>query len=98
MAHERAKEIGGHIYGETENGGTGTIYVSKVSFDKIDSALREGKSSLMMGKVENPLRSVNQWAKGFVIGPLVSALGAIGLAFYRKREEKKEAKQRSKDS
>ena len=89
MAHERAKEINGFIYGEEENGGTGTLYVSRVPFAKIDVKLREVKSILPMGKIENPLRDVNEWAKGFFIGPIISALGAIGLVLYHKNREKK---------
>jgi Fe-S-cluster-containing dehydrogenase component len=88
MAHDRATEIKGFIYGENENGGTGTIYVSRVPFEKIDAKLRETKSTFLMGKVKNPLRDVNGWAKGFLIGPIISALGAIGLAHYHKKEEK----------
>jgi hypothetical protein len=89
MAYDRAREINGFIYGEKENGGTGTLYVSKVPFKKIDIKLREAKSILTMGKVENPLRDVNGWAKGFFIGPIVSALGAIGLALYHKKRGEK---------
>ena len=84
MAHDRAREINGFIYGENENGGTGTLYVSRVPFERIDRKLREAKSTLTMGKVENPLLEVNGWAKGFFIGPIISALGAIGLALYHK--------------
>lgn len=90
MAQERAKEIDGFIYGANENGGTATLYVSRIPFEKIDSKLREAKSNLLMGKILNPLREVNGWAKGFFIGPLISALGAIGLAIYHRRGEKKE--------
>jgi Fe-S-cluster-containing dehydrogenase component len=90
MARERTKEISGFIYGEKENGGTATLYVSKVPFDKIDSKLRERKVSLLFGKIENPLSDVNRWAKGFVLGPVISVLGAIGLAFYHRKQEKKE--------
>jgi formate dehydrogenase iron-sulfur subunit len=87
IAHERAKEISGFIYGEKENGGTATIYVSKVPFEKIDARLRENKSNLPLGKVENPLTDVNRWAKGFFIGPIISALGAVGLALQHKKGE-----------
>ncbi len=90
MAHERAKETNGFIYGEKENGGTATLYVSRIPFDKIDSRLKEAKSNPLMGKVANPLRTVNGWAKGFLIAPLISALAAIGLAIVHRREEKKE--------
>jgi hypothetical protein len=86
MAHERAREINGFIYGENENGGTATLYVSKVPFEKIDARLREKRSNLLLGNVQNPLRNVNSWAKGFLIGPVVSALGAIGLALYEKKQ------------
>jgi hypothetical protein len=86
-AHDRAKEIKGFIYGEKENGGTGTIYVSRVPFEKIDVKLREARSTLSMGRVENPLRDVNGWAKGFLIGPIISALGAVGLALYHKNKK-----------
>ena len=89
MAHERAKEISGFIYGEEENGGTATLYVSRVPFERINMRLKESKSPLSMEKIKNPLTSVNQWAKGFFIGPLVSAIGAIGLALYHKRRDKK---------
>jgi len=93
MAHERAKEINGFIYGEEENGGTATLYVSRIPFEKIDAKLKEAKSNLLMSKVLNPLREVNSWAKGFILAPLISALGAIGLAIYHRREEKKEEKE-----
>jgi len=92
IAHERTKEINGFIYGEKENGGTATLYVSRIPFERIDSKMKEAKSNLLMGKILNPLREVNGWAKGFFIGPLISALGAIGLAIYHRREEKKEEK------
>ena len=92
MAHDRAREINGFIYGEKENGGTGTFYVSRIPFEKIDMKLKETKPTLTMGKVQNPLRDVNGWAKGFLIGPAVSALGAVGLALYdRKRSAKASA-------
>jgi len=90
MAHDRMKEIHGFVYGETENGGTGTLYVSRIPFEKIDSKLRETKSPLHFARIRNSLDSVNSWAKGFLIGPMVAALGAVGLAFFHRRERKEE--------
>jgi len=90
MAHDRMKEIQGFIYGETENGGTGTLYVSRIPFEKIDSKLRETKSPLHFARIRNSLDSVNSWAKGFLIGPAVAVLGAVGLAFFHRRERKEE--------
>jgi Fe-S-cluster-containing dehydrogenase component len=90
MARRRAKEIGGYIYGENENGGTATLYVSKVPFEAIHARLKESKSSLLMGKVQNALEDVNRWAKGFLFGPLVAVLGAVGLIFYQRGKERKD--------
>jgi Fe-S-cluster-containing dehydrogenase component len=89
MAHSRAKEISGYIYGEQENGGTSTFYISKVPFEKIHARLQDSKSSLLMGKVQNALDGVNHWAKGFLFGPLVAAAGAVGLAFFHRSKERK---------
>ncbi|NWF56312.1 MAG: 4Fe-4S dicluster domain-containing protein [Syntrophaceae bacterium] len=89
MAQARAKEINGYIYGERENGGTSTFYVSKVPFEKIHARLQENKSSLLMGKVQNALDEVNRWAKGFLFGPLAAMAGAVGLVFYQRTKEGK---------
>lgn len=97
MADERAKEINGFIYGEKENGGTATLYVSKVPFEKIDSKLKEAKSSLLMGKVLNPLQEVNRWAKGFLIAPLLSGLAAIGLALFERKQNKKQGERKKEE-
>lgn len=92
MAQKRVREIDGFIYGQKENGGTATFYVSKVAFEKINAKLKETKSNLHMDKVLNPLREVNEWAKGFLTGPVLGALAAIGLAIYHRQDEKKEEK------
>jgi hypothetical protein len=85
MARNRAKEISGFIYGEKENGGTSTFYVSKVAFEKIDAALKEKKRTPAMGRVQNALNEVNSWAKGFLVSPLLGALAAVGLVLYKRR-------------
>ncbi len=89
MARLRAREINGFIYGETENGGTSTFYISKVPFEKIDAGLKAGKNTPSMGKVQNALNDVNRWAKGLLISPLISAVAAVGLVFYKRRSEEK---------
>lgn len=40
-AHALAKEMNGYIYGEHENGGTNTIYVSPVPFEKLNAQLKQ---------------------------------------------------------
>jgi formate dehydrogenase iron-sulfur subunit len=79
-AYQRAKDINGFVYGDKENGGTSTFYVSPVPFDKIDKALKE--QQLMPGmkpEVENYLETANGLAKGLLIAP-VAGIFAAGYA------------------
>jgi len=91
-AQARAKEVNGFLYGEKENGGTSTFYVSRVSFEKIDAALKEKKGTPPMGRVQNALNTVNSWAKGFLLSPLIGAVAAVGLILYKRRRGEGEEK------
>lgn len=51
-AQTRAKEINGYIYGDKENGGTNTIYVSPVPFDQIDRAVQTKIDQVVAEKVK----------------------------------------------
>jgi NAD-dependent dihydropyrimidine dehydrogenase PreA subunit len=94
-AHRRAKAIDGHIYGEKENGGTSTFYVSAVPFDVIHSALKEqavdGKPGrpAMPVAVGNYMDTANGLAAGVFIAP-VAGLIAAGVAAYRTMKGKGE--------
>lgn len=90
IARERAMEKGGFIYGEKENGGTATLYVSGIPFEKISAKLQENKSPLHMEKVHNRLVYTNRWVSGFITGPAALAVGAMSLALYKKRKNRKE--------
>lgn len=90
MAHQRAQEIGGFIYGEKENGGTATLYVSKVPFEKINQAILSSKKGPHMGPAQAKLEEVNRWAKGFFWGPVAAAVGALGLMMFQKGRGKRE--------
>ncbi|MDN5346440.1 MAG: formate dehydrogenase iron-sulfur subunit [Clostridia bacterium] len=82
-AHVRAAAINGYIYGEKENGGTSTFYVSAVPFEILHRALIAQKQvpGLPVG-VENYLENVNGLAEGLLIAPVAGVLAA-GLAVYK---------------
>lgn len=102
-AHRIADEIGGFIYGEHENGGTNTIYVSPVPFEELDKVIDTGvgqakgkkaKMKLMKsGKphfksVGNSMDPVNRWLAAAAIAPLAGVMGAVGKwASLAKREQ-----------
>jgi formate dehydrogenase iron-sulfur subunit len=89
LAEARAAEIGGHIYGATENGGTSTFYVSPVSFEQIDGAIAKRKADLpepmqktvpgMAPDVENYLETSTGIAAGYAIAP-IAGIAAAGWA------------------
>ena len=89
LAEARSKEIGGYVYGASENGGTSTFYVSPVSFAAIDRALKEqkvvdgkpGRSGMPL-KVENKVDQLDGWATGVLLAP-VAAVFAAGRAAYK---------------
>ncbi|MFZ5651876.1 MAG: 4Fe-4S dicluster domain-containing protein [Bacillota bacterium] len=95
-ARKKVREIGGFLYGDKENGGTKTFYVSSVPFEKIDKALQEQKSRqpdpaapgfpLMPVGVGNYLDSANGIMAGIFVAPLAGAMAA-GYAAYKTMKE-----------
>lgn len=92
MAQQRAKEVGGYIYGDKENGGTSTFYVSPVPFEKIDKALKSQKQKQpnpeapgypgMPVEAENFLDTANGLAAGMLAAPIASVFAA-GYKVYK---------------
>ncbi|HBT47535.1 MAG TPA: oxidoreductase [Peptococcaceae bacterium] len=81
-AHRRAGALGGYIYGEKENGGTSTFYVSAVPFETINKALMAAKQQPPMPVgVGNFLDTANGLAQAIFLAP-VAGVVAAGVAAY----------------
>ncbi len=76
-AYALAKEIGGHVYGDKENGGTNTIYVSPVPFEVLNKAIEKGPGEPHLGKAADVMESPNQWAKALLVAPIAGIAGAL---------------------
>lgn len=99
-ALKRAEEIGGYVYGDKENGGTLTLYISDVPFDKINEAIEKKKEEdedtrwgrpHMKPDVENMLET----AKGYMLATLVAPIAgaaAAGISAYKMIKGEKEGK------
>ncbi len=87
LARKRAGETGGHLYGLDENGGTSTIYVSKVPFEKIDQAMVAKKDRFRMPvKVKNVLEKDKYMMQALLTAPvagLVAGAAAAGKGFFK---------------
>lgn len=80
-AHAIATEIGGYIYGEKENGGTNTIYVSPVPFEKLNEAVEKGPGKPHLNPVEDAMAHADNLAKAMVIAPVAGIAAAVVRLF-----------------
>jgi Fe-S-cluster-containing dehydrogenase component len=80
LAKERAQKMDGYIYGLEENGGTHTIYVSPVAFDRLTCDTGKGKPHL--NPVKDTMADGSNLALAMVIAPVAGAAAALGR-FYR---------------
>jgi len=75
-AHAIAEEIGGFIYGEHENGGTNTIYVSPVPFEALNRGIETGEGRPHLAPVPDTMDEANRLAAALAIAPLAGVAGA----------------------
>ena len=87
-AHALAKKTNGYIYGEHENGGTSTIYVSPVPFDKLNKSIEKGKGKPHLKKVANSMASGNNIARAMLIAPIAGIAAAAGKFYKTAKEDK----------
>lgn len=76
-AHRIAAEINGYIYGEKENGGTNTIYVSPVPFDKLNDVMENGPGKPHFKPVKDAMANADNLARAMVIAPVVGIAAAV---------------------
>jgi Fe-S-cluster-containing dehydrogenase component len=82
-AHALADEINGYIYGENENGGTNTIYVSPVPFEELNKTIEKGEGKPHLKPVENTMARANNLAAAMVVAPIAGIAAAVGK-FYKR--------------
>ena len=81
-AHRLVKEEGVFLYGETENGGTNTLYVSPVPFATLNAAIDKGPGKPHFDPVEDQMAHADNLAKAMLIAP-VAGLAAAAARLYK---------------
>ncbi|MDW7674297.1 MAG: 4Fe-4S dicluster domain-containing protein [Bacillota bacterium] len=82
VATKRAKEINGYIYGDKENGGTSTLYVSKVPFEEIEAALRNQEQAMLLQLgVPSSLESAENLVKSVLLAPIIGVFAGGLMAW-----------------
>jgi hypothetical protein len=81
-AETRARRINGHLYGKSENGGTSTFYVSPVSFDRINKAMKRepGRPDMKPG-VERQMAGTDSLGKAVLAAPAIGIVAGAAGAF-----------------
>jgi Fe-S-cluster-containing dehydrogenase component len=83
-AHKLAREMPGFIYGEQENGGTNTLYVSPVPFEILDEAIEKGPGRPGLARYPDRLEAEADLSGAMLIAPFAGvaagALHAVRLA------------------
>ncbi|MCP3875762.1 MAG: 4Fe-4S dicluster domain-containing protein [Desulfobacteraceae bacterium] len=87
-AHALAKQMNGYIYGEHENGGTHTVYVSPVPFDQLNKIIEKGKGKPHLSKVKNMMADGTNFAKAMLIAPIAGVVAAFGKFYLSTKEDK----------
>lgn len=87
-AHARAKEMNGYLYGEHENGGTNTIYISPVPFDELNKSIEKGMGRPHFNKVENTMAQGTNIAKAMAIAPVAGIAAAAGKFYLSSKEDR----------
>lgn len=88
MAKQMANEMDGYLYGLEENGGTNTIYVSPVPFDKLNAAVEKGPGKPHLGKVEDGMRPETSLSKGLVVAPFAGLVAGAMKVYSTIRKER----------
>lgn len=90
QALKRVKDEGLYIYGDKQNGGTSTLYLSAVPFELIDKALKEKKERFHMAtNIENKIiTTFNPIGKVILFSGLLSIAGATISALISKKGAK----------
>lgn len=77
-AHTLAEEIDGYIYGEKENGGTNTIYVSPVPFESLNHSVEKGKGKPHFKQVKDVMAQGSNLARAMLLAPVAGIAAAFG--------------------
>jgi Fe-S-cluster-containing dehydrogenase component len=89
-AHELAKEMDGYIYGEAENGGTNTLYVSPVPFDTLRAAIETGPGRPDFQPAPDSMAQANNLISALTLAPVAGIAAAVGKLYASTRPQRSE--------
>lgn len=97
-AHALAAQTDGYIYGEKENGGTNTLYVSPVPFEVLNKAIETGPGKPHLKPVSDSMEQGNNLVMAMAIAPVAGIAAAVGTLYRHSKNTLKERKNEPKES
>ena len=85
-AYRIAKEVNGYVYGDKENGGTNTIYVSAVPFNKLSAAIEKGQGKPDLMPKKNAMARGNNIAAAMLISTFAGIVAAAGRLYFKSKK------------
>lgn len=76
-AHALARGMGGYIYGEKENAGTNSLYVSPVPFETLDAAVTTGPGKPHLALVPDMMAQEDRMAAAALFAPIAGIVGGV---------------------
>ena len=80
----------GFIYGEQENGGTNTIYVSPVPFDQLREAIETGPGRPDFQPAADSMAQANNLISAMALAPVAGVAAAVGKLYASARPQRSE--------
>jgi hypothetical protein len=98
LAEERARHMNGYIYGQKENGGTSTLYVSTVSFELINKSIipKPGQPD-MRPDIQRRMESTDSLGKAVLAAPVLGLAAAGALTWFSRRKERAKKEMQDND-
>ncbi len=90
QAYKLAEETNGYVYGDKENGGTNTIYVSPVPFDQLNAAIEKGKGKPDLTPKKDKMALGNNIAMAMIIAPFAGIFASIGKMISMNKKNKEQ--------
>jgi len=95
-AHRLADEEGVYIYGELENGGTNTIYLSPVPFEALNQAIEKGPGTPHFNPVEDQMAHADNLAKAMLLAPLAGLAAGVSRVYKATKKMNKARRKKMK--
>lgn len=89
-ARRRTESMNGFIYGDTENGGTSTLYVSPVPFDLINAAIDTGPGKPHFNPVVRSMAKTDAMGTAVLLAPIAGLVAGVAAAAGSLKKSSKE--------